>query len=260
MSMSGMGSTAALAGFLLCLVEPAYTDTISPLPAPCAAGTLSSYIALGASGCSIGHVVFNDFAFSTLAVGGGAVPITSSDVNVTPAQIGENYRLSFFSAGFGVSGSEFVTYLLAYTVDPHPILTFSDELLTNTPIAPGIVSITTNLCLTAPFAGAVCPGSTASVTVFHDGVTSQPFDSVAFPPVPPVNVLGVRNEISLQANGALADFSSLTNSVGFVPEPGSWLTAASALAAILFIRGRRRCGGSPPEAGLTAFTATRLRN
>jgi hypothetical protein len=236
--MSSIGS-AALVGVLLCLARPAFGNTIGPLPASCAASSLSNYIALGPAGCSVGHVVFLDFGFSVLAAGGGAVPVSASDINVTPMQIGEDYSLIFSSAGFSVSGSEFVTYFVAYTVDPHPIITFADTLAALSPVFPGLVSITTNLCLSAPFAGAVCPGSPASVTVFDDGVNSQPSQSVAFPAVPPVNVLGVRNEIVLQANGASADFSSLTNTVGLVPEPGTWLLAGSAVVIALSVRRRR---------------------
>jgi hypothetical protein len=184
----------------------------------------------------MGHVVFNDFTFSVLALGGGALPVAPSAVAVDPAQIGENYRLNFSSAGFSVSGNEFVTYLLAYTVDPHPILTFTDFMEEDSPVSPGIASITTNLCLNAPFAGAICPVSTASVTVFDNGITSQPVASVS---LPPINVLGVRNQILLQANGASADFSSLTNTVGFVPEPEGWLLAGPALAGALLLCRRR---------------------
>ncbi|HYZ24199.1 MAG TPA: hypothetical protein VE690_18770 [Rhodopila sp.] len=182
--------------------------------------------------------MFYDFAFSVLAVGGGALPVASSAVAVNPAKIGEDYLLTFSSAGFSVSGSEFVRYLLAYTVDPHPILTFESSMEVDSPVFPGIASITTNLCLNAPFAGAVCPTTTASVTVFDNGITSQPVQSVSFPPI---NILGVRNEILLQANGASADFSSLTNKVGFVPEPAGWLLAGPALvAALVLCRGRTR--------------------
>ena len=229
---------AAAAGLLLCIVPTISADTIGPLPPACTPSPLSSYIALGSAGCSVGHVVFYDFAFSVLTMGGGALPVAASAVDVDPAQIGESYQLKFSSTDFNVSGSEFVSYLLAYTVDPHPILTFEDVLQLNSPVFPGIASVNTDLCLHAPFAGAVCPTSTANVTVFDNGITSQPVDAVAFPPIPPVHILGVRNEILLQANGASSEFSSFTNTVGFVPEPAGWLLAGPALAALLLCRHR----------------------
>jgi hypothetical protein len=236
-----MSSTvpSVVAGLLLCIVPPAFSDTIGTLPPACAPSSLSSYIALGLSGCSMGHVVFYDFAFSVLGVGGGASPVAPSAIAVDPAQISEDYRLKFSSAGFSVSGNEFITYLLAYTVDPHPILTFDDFMQVDSPVFPGIVSITTNLCVNAAFAGSVCPATAASLTVFDNGVTSHPVESGSFTSVPPINVLGVRNEILLQANGTSADFSSLTNTLGFAPEPAAWLLVGPALAAALMLCRRR---------------------
>jgi len=208
------------------------------LPATCIATTLSNYIALGATGCSLDHVAFVGFAFTVVAFGGGAAPVSASDITVTPTVIDEHYGLNFSSTQFAASGSEFVTYLLTYTVDPHPILTFSDELQVESPVFPGLVSVTTDLCLNAPFAPS-CLGSPAAVTVFDNGITAQLLDSVVFPPTPPGNVLGIRNSISLQANGSSADFSSLTNSVGFVAEPADTLLTGSGLLVLLWYFGRR---------------------
>jgi hypothetical protein len=223
---------------LVFLVRPVPADTISPLPATCTATTLDDYIALGATGCSLDHVVLFGFAFTVVAFGGGIAPASASDITVTPTVIDEHYSLNFSSTRFAASGGEFVTYQLGYTVDPHPILTFSDELQVLSPIFPGLVSITTDLCLNAPFTPA-CLGSPATVMVFDNGITAQLLDSVFFPPIPPGNVLGVRNSISLQANGSSAEFSSLTNSADFVAEPAETLLTGSGLLGLFWYFGRR---------------------
>jgi hypothetical protein len=223
---------------LVCLVRPVPADTISPLSATCTATTLNNYIALGATGCSLGHVVFFGFAFTVVASGGGIVPASASDVTVTPVVIDEHYNLNFSSTRFTASGNEFVTYLLGYTVDPHPIITFADELQVESPIFPGLVSVTTELCLNAPFTPS-CTGNPAAAIVFDNGINAQLLDSVVFPPIPPANVLGVRNNISLQANGSSADFSSFTNSVGFVAEPSDKLLTGLGVLALFWCFRRR---------------------
>src|SRR5262245_53368908 len=111
------GSLAVIVGALACIAQPASADTISPLPPDCVASTLSSYIALGGTGCSLGHVVFFDFAFSVAASGGGITPVSPSEITVTPTMIDEHYSFNFSSTRFAASGSQFAMYLLAYTVD-----------------------------------------------------------------------------------------------------------------------------------------------
>jgi hypothetical protein len=197
---------------------------------------------LGGTGCTIGdEIAFMDFAFLVLASGGGAIPVTPADIVVTPVLSGPNSRLIFSSAGFSVTGAESITYLLAYNIDPHPILSFfEDELHTETPVFPGLASITTALCIGAPFGGTLllptCAAIPASVTVFHNGTTFDLTDSVSFSPVAD---LGVRNTITLAANGASADFTSLTNTVQAIPEPTTLLLMGSALLGLGSSRRRR---------------------
>jgi hypothetical protein len=257
------GALTLIAGMLVCLVPPVLADTISPLPATCTPTTLNNYIALGATGCSLGHVAFFGFVFTVVAFGGGIAPASASDVTVTPTVIDEHYSLNFFSTRFAATGSEFVTYLLAYTVDPHPIITFSDELQVESPKFPGLVSVTTDLCLNAPFTPS-CLGSPAAVMVFDNGISAQFLDSVVFPPIPPGNLLGIRNNVSLQANGSSADFSSLTNSVGFVVEPTDTLLTGSGLLGLLWCFARRLRPESvkgavqfPPEVRVTPAASDR---
>jgi hypothetical protein len=66
------------------VVAAALTLTSLSLPAaPCAPGTLDSYIALGSEGCLLGSVVVSNFAYHAKSAG-GAMTITASDVSVTP--------------------------------------------------------------------------------------------------------------------------------------------------------------------------------
>jgi hypothetical protein len=207
-----------------------------PIAPPCVFDTLDDYITLGAGGCTVGQFTFSNFSFATISSAGGADPISPSAITVTPSPLGSNMALRFFSdSGFSVTGAEEIEYELAYIVDPPPIIfRFADDLETLTPVAPGVVQITTEVCATV---GVICPpGTIVNVTVFHDGVNFKLSDSAVFPLS---NFLEVVNRITLNANGASADFKALTNTSTFVPEPGTAIVAGAGLAALLAIRSRR---------------------
>ena len=243
-------------GILICSALPGLAAALTgPLPPACVATTLDQYIALGSAGCSMEHEVFADFIFSVLAAGGGATPIAAADVTVTPSRVGEQYSFTFLSAGFQVSGSESVEYLIGYDIDFHPIVTFEDTLEAFSPVFPGSAAVGTAICDGSFFMGAVCPAPATlkTVTVFHMGTTSKLTGSVA---IDQALLLGVRNGITLNANGASADFKSFTNTISLVPEPKAWLlTACGLLAQALRRRFYSRPGssaGSAPRPSLCA--------
>jgi hypothetical protein len=69
------------------------------------------------------------------------------------------------------------------------------------------------------------------------------FASVTFAPT---DVLGVRQHIELKANGASADFDSLSTRT-LIPEPRTWMLAALGLGTLAILR--RRAGASRPPRG-----------
>lgn len=227
-------------GLLLGVAPPLFA-TPFVLPPACVANTLDQYLLLGPAGCSVGdEVAFNGFTFAVTSAGGGATPIAASDIVITPTAAGFASSLTFASTGFSVTGAEFVTYQIGYTIDPHPILSgFEDVLDASSPVFPGLASITTDLCVGAAFTGTSClfPGVPDAVQVFHNGIVTQLVDSTTFTPVA---LLGVLNTIELQANGASADFDSVTNTVTIVPEPATFLLIGSGLLCSRLLR-RRAC-------------------
>src|SRR5262249_763713 len=78
------------------------------------------------------------------------------------------------------------------------------------------------------FMGAICPAPATlkSVNVFDMGTTAQLTGSTV---IDQGLLLGVRNDIALNANGASADFNSFTNTAILVPEPRAWLLAGFGL-------------------------------
>jgi hypothetical protein len=210
-------------------------------PGPCPTNTLNIYESFGATGCVIEGFIYKNFSFQTLSASGGAVPILASDVTVTPGFVAANLSVTFTSPGFSLQGSEFVQYLLAYTVDPLPpvIIRFEDDMYAQSPVFPGTADINTDLCIGALF-GPLSPcgpgGSPASLSVFHHGTagTTKLFDEVTFPGT---NLVDVRNTITLAANGATSQINGFGNTAG-IPEPGAWVLAGSGL--FLLLR-RRAC-------------------
>jgi hypothetical protein len=173
-----------------------------------AGGTLASYEALGATGCTVGPQTVSDFTFSVISSGGGATPATDTDITVTPTSGLNFYGVQFAAADFSVTGTGFVNYLIGFTWDSLPIAGMGDVL------DPGTVNIPTDGCVGAAFSGSSCSGTSVSVTVD----LSQLTDSVFFPATA---TLGIANSISLNANGGTASFTSLENDAYVLPEPMS---------------------------------------
>ena len=200
---------------------------------PCVIDTLANYVALGGAGCTISGEIADNFAFSVLSASGGYTPLNDTQITVTPTFSASQYNLMFSSTGFSVVGSEFVHYEIDFTWDP-VVIGGEDEMITHSPVFPGLAKVTTDLCAGSTF-GALCPPPTNTLTVFHDGVSPHLTDVTFFAPT---TLIGTQSFIDLEANGASANMDGFITSV-FAPEPA---TAGLLLAAALtgLVRRRRR--------------------
>lgn len=191
--------------------------------------SLASYEGLGSTGCTIGPLVAKDFIFSVLSSGGGVTPVTAADITISTLPTPPNFGLSLSSPGFSVSGSQFVTYLVGYTLDPSGDIRSASDVLD-----PGQSDIVTDLCVGTAFVGSSCSATPLSLHVF-EGASTQLTDSIMFASVA---VLGIQDHISLDANGGTASFKSLS-STSMVPEPAYGLWVAACLLALAGLRGHR---------------------
>jgi hypothetical protein len=197
----------------------------------CATGTLASYEALGAGGCQIGSLTVNNFSYAMLS---GTVTIPDTSITVTPSVVSNTLGLTFSSPLFSVSGTDSAVYMLGYTWDPGDIRSLEDILNTNTPVFPGLARISTLACLDSAFSGAICPTTTDLLVVSHNGIIANTPNTVTFSP--PIGILGIRNTIETDGNGASSEFTSFENVVT-LPEPS---TLASCLLFSLVMFGGLR--------------------
>jgi PEP-CTERM motif. len=197
---------------------------------PCVTGTLASYEALPPAGCTVGQYSAATFVFTVLGSGGGAVPVTDTQITVTPGSNTGRPSLNFASSGFNVAVNGSVQYLIAYTWDPSNPIQSMDDFMDPPSAVLGFAKVTTVGCLGAAWtAGPTCPTSnTASVNVFDNNGVTQFNNSVSFSPV---FILGIRNTIDLQALGGSASFDSFGDE-NVLPEPGTWGFCAAGLALL----------------------------
>jgi hypothetical protein len=203
---------------------------------PCTPGTLASYEALPPAGCTIGEYSAATFVFSVLSSGGGAVPLTDTQITVAPGANTARPSLNFTSTGFSVTANGSVQYLIAYTWDPSNPIQSMDDFMDPPSAVLGFAKVTTVGCLGAAWTGSTCSTSTASVNVFDNNGVTQFNNSVSFSPV---FILGIRNTIDLQALGGSASFDSFGDE-NVLPEPGTWGCCAAGLALLAMRLGRVR--------------------
>ena len=221
--------------FLACTAV--WADTIAA-PA-CAPGTLAAYIALGAGGCSVsalprGPLEYSDFGFRLLASSVGVTHLTAHGITITPLTVKGDVGLEITAAGFSVTGTQFVKYLISYVLDPKPPIP-RGLLLLDPVVPPGLASVSVANCLGAQFVAAGClSGPPVVLNVFDNGVTSQLRDNAT---LPATALIGVEEIITLSGNGASASIIGYRDVV--TPEPATWLLLGAALLGlILFSRVR----------------------
>lgn len=201
---------------------------VAAYAAPCVQASLASYEELGSTGCDIGPFTVKDFSYNLLAA---TVLIPDTAIQVIPAFSPNRFGLRFASQNFSVSGADFAHYLLAYTWDPGDIVSLEDILRANTPVFPGLVKITTDICKDAAFIGPVCPTSSTSITVSHNGIVANTFAAALFSPG--IATVGIRETIELDANGASSQFSDFVNQLVAVPEPNFIVPVGLFVLAVL---------------------------
>ena len=207
------------------------------LAGTCAPDTLANYIALGATGCTVGPLTFSGFSFSVLSTGGSPLIVNASQINVTPL-LSNTFGVGFSSSGFRESGNNFVNYSIGYTEDPEGPIRSLDDVLDDPVTPPGLGQVTTVGCLGAAFTGTICPDSTVSLMVFDAGTSSQ---LKAFTTFTGVSILGVQKTITLNGNssgnpnntnGSVTINGDSSSSI-FAPEPGTFFAGALGLAVLV---------------------------
>lgn len=245
-----LGMTASLAAFGGTLLEV-------PSTTPCASSSLSSLVALGSDGCSIGEFTFFNFSFlriATLQPNSQSLLANASDITVNFPNKAQD-SLEFLSTKFDVKAGDRVQYLIGYTLDPPPPILpgFELDLFTDTPVAPGLATVTANICVGGIFffnspnqcldVGAPgYVGTPYTAQVFHLGSTKvgsiKLKDQIFFDS--PTNLIDVRILIDLDARlGGSSQVRGIGSGASPIPEPATYALVGAGLLAAAFLSRRR---------------------
>jgi hypothetical protein len=198
----------------------------------CVVGTLDSYVALGAGGCSIGSSTFADFSATSML--GGATPILPASVTVIPSSIPALDFALVVSAGAG----DLFDILIHYSVTGGLFGANSLDLSGASAGGDGVVLAIEDACIGGTYAGPIfgCSGSPVTLIALKTAIDSIPTATATFPVTSFVDVF---TEITI--DGGLSGMARLDGAVrnAFVPEPSTVLLIGSALSALLARRQRR---------------------
>jgi hypothetical protein len=217
---------------LVCLWALAAAPVI--LATPCTTGTLASYIALGSTGCMDGIFNVEDFTFNVIS---STIPITASDIDVTPIVTSNNFSLEFSSPLFlSVTSTNSIDVQIGYLWDPGDIGSIR-EAMDDPPVFPGESSVTIDACENANFVANACPTTLATTQLFDDELVRTLNKSIIFPPG--VTSLGMLDTVFLAGNGGSADITDFSDTV-VTPEPSTLVLVPIAAGVLFALRRRSR--------------------
>jgi len=217
-------------------------------PVPCTTGTLTSYVALGSTGCTIDNVLFTNFTDPAFTNSLGVSALTTDEFLVTPSFSGDEDTLAITyqtltgapqTVTVNQNGQQFA---FDFTFQAQAINSQSLQSLQMTSTfantAPGNVSATKNAQLTT--------GGSLFTSTIGDGGVSNPMATYSGPVTAVTGGTGlfnVEDAISLQAQSGSASSSGFTNNffeegTAQTPEPGVAILIGSGLLGFGLIRRR----------------------
>jgi hypothetical protein len=220
---------------LMTITALAAADPVSA--APCAAGTLQSYFALGAGGCTIGGNTLADFALLPLLI--PATQIDPALVTVTPVAGGSEFGLDFGLDQVATDGNLF-DIRFVYDVFGASYSGASVGLVGSDVVPDGANTAIMRVCRGAAFSGETCAKPDATIIAFDIGVDASVLESASFAPVGPLGVIG---DIGVDAGvEGTASLTGVTHrfATAVVPEPPSFMLLGLGLSALRFATKRRR--------------------
>jgi hypothetical protein len=232
--------------FSLCLLLVTAAASASTITCGTAVGTsLDKYIALGASGCKIGNLIFANFAYSyTLGTdsffpGGPLIGLgtqqVASAVTVTVTPVNDQF---LFGGNWVIDHFQTANLSLSFTVTAPPANPISTLRSVFTGIPSGVENggpITTT--------AAVCSGGTCASTNFAN---------VTKIITPTTGPLTISTLVTLNANGSTLSSQNIdhlsiiqtqfaqTAPAGNVPEPVTYALTGAGIGALAWLRRRRK--------------------
>jgi hypothetical protein len=217
---------------LMCCLLPG-----AAFAAPCLPGSLASYIALGAGGCSIGAAQF--FNFTNLPPNvSGAATIPDSVAFVSP--LDESSPGLRFNVNSGATANTLLERVIGFSLSGSGFTGNHVSLSGNSVTLDGAITAVEDKCLGAAFAaGPFCPAASATLTAYDLGLLGESLDpSLSFAAV---TSLGVIVDITVDGGtSGSANLKSVTAQFTPVPEPATMTLVGIGLAAGIGSQRRRR--------------------
>jgi hypothetical protein len=218
---------------LVCGLIPA-----AAFASPCAPGSLTSFIALSSTGCTIGASQF--FNFTNLPLLGGATPIPDSSTFLSPLGVSTpGFRFNVNSdAGFG----DILERVIGFSVSSPGLVGGQAFMTGNNVTGDGAITVVDKLCLGAAFGvGQFCSAIDGQLVDFDLGILgNQTSESSSFASMTALGVI-----VDIVVDGGTDGHAGLASATtqftpAAVPESSMLpFVAIGLIAGLAGIRGKR---------------------